>query len=51
MSDTELKQQLEITFEPYVKKKENPDGFLSMKDFNRAVNVEMQAIKKMKPIN
>jgi len=23
------------------------DGFLSMKDFNRAVNMEMQAIKLM----
>ena len=29
---------------------ENPDGFLSMKDFHRAVNVEMQAIKKVNAI-
>jgi hypothetical protein len=34
-----------------VKKKENPDGFLTMKDFHRAVNVELQAIKKMKAID
>jgi hypothetical protein len=30
---------------------ENPDGFLTMKDFKRAVNAEMQAIQKMKPID
>ena len=36
MSETELKQQLEITFEPYVKKAGQPDEFLSMKDFHRA---------------
>jgi hypothetical protein len=27
------------------------DGFLSMKEFQRAVNVEMQAIKLMRPID
>ena len=26
-------------------------GFLSLKDFKRAVNTEMQAIKMMKPID
>jgi hypothetical protein len=30
---------------------ENPDGFLSMKDFQRAVNVEMPAIMKMKVLD
>jgi hypothetical protein len=34
-----------------VRKQENPDGFLTMKDFHRAVNAEMQAIKKMKTID
>jgi len=34
-----------------VQKKENLDGFPSMKDFHRAVNVEMQAIKNMKAID
>jgi hypothetical protein len=35
----------------YVKKKDNPEGFLDLKGFYRAVNSEMQAIKKMKPID
>jgi hypothetical protein len=30
---------------------ENPDGFLGMKDFHRAANAEMQAIKKMRMID
>ena len=48
MNDEDLRRQLEITFEPYVKKKENPDGFLSLKEFHRAVNLGMQAIIQMK---
>ena len=51
MQDDDLRRQLEITFEPYVKKAGQPDGFLSLKDFHRAVNVEMQAIKKMRVID
>jgi hypothetical protein len=51
MKDEDLRRQLEITFEPYVKKPGQPDGFLSMKDFNRAVNAEMQPIKKFKAID
>jgi hypothetical protein len=35
----------------YVKKKDNHEGFLDLKGFYRAVNSEMQAIKKMKPID
>ena len=27
------------------------DGFLSMKDFYRAVNVEMHAIKQLRPLD
>jgi hypothetical protein len=34
-----------------VRKKEHPDGFLSLKDFHRAVNAEMETIKKMKAID
>ena len=34
-----------------MKKAGQPDGFLSLKEFHRAVNVEMQAIKKMKAID
>ncbi len=53
MSDDDLRRQLQIGLEPYVKKQANPDGFLSLKDFHRAVNVEMRAIKnkKMKVID
>jgi hypothetical protein len=29
----------------------NPDGFLTLKDFHRAVNAEMQAIKRLRPID
>jgi len=34
-----------------VKKKTNPDGFLDLKGFRRVVDGEMQAIKKLKPID
>jgi hypothetical protein len=49
MDDDDLRQQLEIILEPYVKKKANADGFLTMKDFHRVVTVEMQ--ERMRPID
>jgi hypothetical protein len=50
LSARRAKEQ-QFMFAPYVKKKENQDGFLSPKEFHRAVNAEMQAIKKMKAID
>jgi hypothetical protein len=45
MTEDDLCRQLVITFEPYVKSPDN-HGFLDLKGFHRAVNAEMQGIKK-----
>ena len=47
---TTLDDNQKSSFEPYVKKQANPDGFLDLKGFHRVVNAEMQAIKKLKAL-